>query len=96
MSGYLYFNTTGVKSIDSIANKITQAGNCYHHTEFWGEESDDGKSPIDHIQDAIDDAAKVEAELLEHLKCHLSKLSEAGVRNQKMKDSEALIARLEK
>lgn len=61
MSGYCFFKNTGVKEIDDILDVIHNAGNAYHSTEYWGDESDyrdDGKSYIDLIQDAANDAAE--------------------------------------
>ena len=61
MSGYLWFKQTGVKEIDDILNALHDAGNAYHHTEYWDDESEvreDGKSYVDLIQDAADIAAK--------------------------------------
>ncbi|MCK5612541.1 hypothetical protein KAR91_62295 [Candidatus Pacearchaeota archaeon] len=60
MSGYLYFNKTGNAHIDKILSVLEGAGNAYHHTSEWDDEQDslNGKSYLDLIQDAADDAAK--------------------------------------
>lgn len=62
MSGYLTgLNRTGNEFVDAIIDEIEDAGNSYHHTEYWGDSIDwreDKRSYIERINDAIDIASK--------------------------------------
>jgi len=59
VSGYLWFNGTGVKEIDTILDELHNAGNSYHHTESWGETTDwQPRSHIDLIQEAANRAGE--------------------------------------
>jgi hypothetical protein len=55
MSGYLAFYRTGVPEVDAILSAIENAGDAYHHTEYWDEPQDhlDGKSYSDIIDEKI-------------------------------------------
>jgi hypothetical protein len=64
MSAYYYsFTPTGVPEIDRILSAVACAGKAYHHTNCWADDSDwtdegcVGKSPVDWIQNAANDAA---------------------------------------
>lgn len=65
MDAYYYgFDATGVESVDIILSAIAHAGKAFHHTEDWnnecGERGDErikGKSAVDWIQNAAEDAA---------------------------------------
>ena len=52
MSGYLEFKRTGVQEIDEIIEQLEYAGNSYHHTSQWDEESfsNPGKTHLELIQ----------------------------------------------
>lgn len=54
---YFGFDKTGEHDIDLILSAIATAGKMYHGTEDWSEKDDDGKSPVDRIQDAANAAA---------------------------------------
>lgn len=57
MSGYLSFNRTGHPEVDAILSQIEDAGDGYHHTEYWGDElywHPDKKSYLDLIDEKID------------------------------------------
>jgi len=64
MDAYWYgFDKTGVAEIDRILSAIACAGKSFHHTEFWSDVAGDypghkGKTPIEWIQNAANDAAK--------------------------------------
>ncbi len=70
MDAYYYgFDPTGVPEIDRILSAVACAGKAYHHTESWGEEmtygtpngapdGHEGKTPIEWIQNAANDAAR--------------------------------------
>lgn len=64
MDAYYYsFTETGVRSVDEMLSAVAVAGKAYHHTEGWTEVApwyNDGKSYVDHIQDA---AARAAAEI---------------------------------
>lgn len=67
MNAYYYsFTPTGLELVDRILSAVACAGKGYHHTEDWNEEDDwrdtncppfRGKSYVDWIQNAADDAA---------------------------------------
>lgn len=60
MSGYLYFDKTGVPEIDAIGDALKVAGSGYHNTDSWGDPNDwreDKKSYLQLIQDALNNAA---------------------------------------
>jgi hypothetical protein len=67
MSAYHYnFEETGVPSIDRILSAVACAGKAYHHTECWNDETTPyaghvGTTPVEWIQNAANDAAKVYA-----------------------------------
>lgn len=70
MSGYLYFQSSGVAEVDHILSALESAGTMFHHTEQWGEScgalvrgGHRGESPLEWIQNAANDAARVVAEL---------------------------------
>ncbi len=63
-SYYFSFESSGDSKIDLILSAVANAGKYYHSTENWGDEalykSDDdlkGRTPIDWIQNAANDAA---------------------------------------
>ncbi len=55
---YYSFEPTGVIEIDRILQAVASAGKAYHNTDQWIEPAYDGKSPINWIQNAANDAAK--------------------------------------
>lgn len=57
MSGYLYFDGTGEKTIDDVLGAVEDAGTARHHTEHWGEEMYDEPSCIESINAAAKAAA---------------------------------------
>ncbi len=57
MGGYLGFNSTGVKEVDSILFAIVNAGDGYHNTSQWGESENGDKSYIDLIQESANKCA---------------------------------------
>lgn len=64
MDAYYYgFDPTGNDVIDRILSAVACAGKAFHHTECWTEETTAyvghvGKTPIEWIQNAANDAAK--------------------------------------
>lgn len=67
MNAYYYgFTPTGDPAIDKILSAVACAGKAFHHTDCWGDEAYDGeapephsgKTPIDWIQNAADEAAR--------------------------------------
>lgn len=65
MSAYYYcFSKTGVEAVDKILSAVACAGKAYHHTDQWNDEcyyiptGHSGKSPIEWIQNAANEAAK--------------------------------------
>ena len=58
MSGYLSFKRTGHKEVDAILQAIEDAGDAYHCTSNWDEESASGKSYSDIINAKIEEAQK--------------------------------------
>ena len=58
MSGYLEFKRTGHKEVDAILQAIEDAGDAYHCTSNWNEESASGKSHIDIINEKIEEVQK--------------------------------------
>ena len=61
---YYGFAPTGVEEIDRILSAVACAGKAYHHTDQWGEDIETpyepflrGKSCVDWIQNAANDAA---------------------------------------
>jgi hypothetical protein len=73
MGGYLEFDSTGVKEVDSILSAIENAGDGYHHTSQWGESENGDKSYIDFIQDAANKCAdkikKLTSDNSDYAKC---------------------------
>jgi len=72
-SYYFVFKKTGVLEIDRILSEVASAGEDFHHTRSWGDPLDycDGKSHVNLIQDAANNAAMAMLEkqdLLEALK----------------------------
>ena len=65
MDAYYYgFDPTGVEAIDKILSAVACAGKAYHHTEDWGDDGYTpeylrGASPVEWIQNAANDAAKL-------------------------------------
>jgi hypothetical protein len=66
MDAYYYgFNETGVEEIDRILSAVACAGKAAHHTQDWFDEcryvpeGHVGSTPVDWIQNAANDAAKV-------------------------------------
>jgi len=62
MSGYVYFEKTGVKEIDLILERVYSASRAYHHTSEWIEPCDESKGKnsenyVDRIQQAANEAA---------------------------------------
>jgi len=59
-SAYWYsLDSTGVEAIDAILKAVASAGRSYHNTEDWTEIDDNGKSEIDYIQEAANEAARL-------------------------------------
>jgi hypothetical protein len=64
MDAYYYgFDKTGIPEIDRILSAVACAGKAFHYTEYWGEVVSEypghvGKTPIEWIQNAANDAAK--------------------------------------
>ncbi len=64
MNAYYYgFDDTGIDAIDRILSAVACAGKTFHHTECWNDEAKPydghfGRTPIEWIQNAADDAAK--------------------------------------
>lgn len=64
-SYWFTFKRTGVYAIDRILEEIALAGKCYHNIDGWAERDwaerdkdlNEGKSHIDLIQEAADNAA---------------------------------------
>lgn len=64
MNAYYYcFNKTGDVDIDKILSAVASAGKGCHHTDGWNDKVDwlSGKSYIDLIQEAANNAAYVRA-----------------------------------
>ena len=67
MNAYHYdFHPTGNDAIDRILSAVACAGKAFHHTKYWAEWYDYntpdghvGDSPVDWIQNAANDAAKL-------------------------------------
>lgn len=68
MDAYYYgFEPTGVPDIDRILSAVACAGKAVHHTEYWTDEAYDGtapeglrgKTPVEWIQNAANDAAEL-------------------------------------
>jgi len=57
MSGYLSFAYTGNPLIDAILSALEDAGTAYHSTAQWDEPMHDGRTCIEAIQQAANDAA---------------------------------------
>lgn len=64
LGAYYYgFTPTGNEAIDRILSAVACAGKAYHYTESWNEETPPyedffrGKTPVEWIQNAADDAA---------------------------------------
>ncbi len=60
MIGYIRFDPTGNDRVDKILNAIESAGNKYHHTSDWSDDSAGGPTELDQIQAAANAAAPVE------------------------------------
>lgn len=60
MNAYYYgFMPTGCEPIDKILSAVATAGKAFHHTEDWNETmSYYGKSPVQLIQEAAENAAR--------------------------------------
>lgn len=60
---YISFGRTGDPAIDRILSAVACAGKAYHLTQDWNEECEPyesvhrGKTPVEWIQNAADDAA---------------------------------------
>ena len=60
MNAYYYsFRPTGVYEIDKILSEIVSAGKAYHSTEDWNNDDGPWLSPVEKIQAAADNAAKI-------------------------------------
>jgi len=60
MSGYLYFEKTGVDAIDNILAEVKKSGDAYHSTSGWNERDPDynnGESYVELIQKAANEAS---------------------------------------
>lgn len=59
MSGYLWFTRTNVPEIDEIIEQLEDAGNAYHHTAYWDEETllQPDKTHRELIQESLEKAA---------------------------------------
>jgi hypothetical protein len=55
---YISFDATGCEPVDEILRAVSMAAKGYHHTEGWSETHDDGKSYLDWIQVAANEAAR--------------------------------------
>ena len=71
MQAYYYgFSTTTIEAIDLVLCAVAAAGKLFHHTDQWTSEIDyqvenvRGKSPVDWIQNAADDAAETYKRLI--------------------------------
>lgn len=71
MRAYYYgFSTTTIEAIDLLLCAVAAAGKLFHHTDQWTSEIDyqvenvRGKSPVDWIQNAADDAAAMYKKLI--------------------------------
>lgn len=71
MRAYYYgFSTTTIEAIDLLLCAVAAAGKLFHHTDQWTSEIDyqvenvRGKSPVDWIQNAADDAAETYKRLI--------------------------------
>ena len=65
MDAYYYdFDETGCDSVDNILSAVACAGEAYHHTSDWNEETrpwldyQSGETPIEWIQNAAQKAAE--------------------------------------
>lgn len=60
MDAYYYgFIKTGVRCIDEILSAVAMAGKAYHNTADWNDADDGEQSPVEKIQRAANNAAKV-------------------------------------
>ena len=56
---YYEFTATGVLEVDQILMAVARAGKAFHHTEYWGDNDYDGKSPVQKIQEAANQCAEL-------------------------------------
>ena len=69
MNAYYYeFDRTGVREIDMILSAVARAGKCFHSTQYWSDNDPPvqlspfaGDCPIEWIQNAANDAARLMA-----------------------------------
>lgn len=89
MNAYYYgFDSTGNLAIDRILSAVACAGKAFHHTDSWTDEAYDGtapephrgKTPVEWIQNAANDAA-------EKLRAEDARLSDELVTSQKILNS---------
>ena len=71
---YYFFDSTKVDCINKILSAVACAGKAYHSTECWIDDAPfnyndhTGKSPVEWIQNAANEAADVVDKMLELLK----------------------------
>ena len=76
MNAYYYsFTPTGSPTIDAILSAVAHAGKGYHHTDMWTEDSEwsrwgEGRSAVDVIQAAANDAAAERDRLAECVRAY--------------------------
>lgn len=68
MSGYLFYDSTGIEAVDKIAEMLHEAGNASHCTSGWQENDEDEGSLNDKIQDTLNDCASEITALRERVK----------------------------
>ena len=63
--GYIVFDSTGNKDVDSLLSTIALAGKAFHDTSQWTDEVSDmydqkvvGEAPLDWIQNRANELAK--------------------------------------
>ena len=63
--GYIVFDSTGNKDVDSLLSTIELAGKAFHDTSQWTDEVSDmydqkvvGEAPLDWIQNRANELAK--------------------------------------
>lgn len=54
---YYEFDATGAPEIDKILEAVARAGKAYHNTCDWNDPDFDGKTPVEKIQNAANEAA---------------------------------------
>ena len=66
MSGYIFFERTGVKEVDELLGEIESAGSSYHSTSQWNDENEygDKKTCIERIFEKAQKIAHVIEEQL--------------------------------